>query len=107
MYKNVKLMAGPPLWQSEAITIDSAPNKVLTLYYQDLVGCTHYLFSRLNFVLHMEYAPVLVHDKNNNHVYHEMNSGDKWHAQQVRKIFVNFKAYHTIKTQSIIPNPVG
>ena len=83
MYVMVKAMPGPPEWKSKVITLPDTPDEPQTLYYQDLIACTHYLFKWSDLAKHMDYIPMQVFKKNNNHIYHEMCSGHKWSKQQV------------------------
>src|SRR5258707_2321964 len=83
LYEQVKKMPGPPSWKSDIITLKEAPTEPQTLYWQDLVESTHFLFQNPEFDGNMAYVPSCLYQQDDTQVYSEMTMGEEWHYQQV------------------------
>src|SRR5258708_39627069 len=84
LYEQVKKMPGPPSWKSNVITLKEAPTEPQTLYCQDLVEKTHFLFQNPEFDGNMAYMPAHLYQKDDTSIYSEMTTGEEWHYEQVR-----------------------
>ena len=83
LYEWVKKMPGPPSWKSDVITLKEAPTELQTLYWQDLVESTHFLFQNPEFDGNMAYVPLHLYQQDDTQIYSEMTMGEEWHYQQV------------------------
>ena len=79
----MRAMPGPPCWKLQEITLDEAPLEPQTLYWQDPVECTHFLFQNPEFDGNMTYSASHLYETQEIIVYTEMTTGEEWHYQQV------------------------
>jgi hypothetical protein len=88
MYERVEqAMQNGPLWSSETIIMEEAPDEPQILFYRDVHECVTYLFGNPTFQDSMQYEAVEVFESDGvTRVYNEMVTGMLWNEVQVSPI---------------------